>query len=88
MQSILKTILKIDELNPLIFIELTDIFGFNSVILLYVVFSLFTFVFALFLNVVLILRKVCIFALKVTFVNYPGSILSGDCILILYYEQQ
>jgi hypothetical protein len=40
------------------------------------------------LNVVLILRKVCIFALKVTFVNYPGSILSGDCILILYYEQQ
>lgn len=77
MQSILKTILKIDELNPLIFIELTDIFGFNSVVLLYVVFSLFTFVFALFLNVVLILRKVCIFALKVTFVKYPRSILLG-----------
>ena len=88
MQSILKTILKIDELNPLIFIELTDIFGFNSVILLYAVFSLYIFVFAHCLNVVLILRKVCIFALKVTFVKYPGSTLSGDCILSLLYEQQ
>lgn len=47
--SILKTILKIDELNPFIFIEMTEIFGLHYVILFHVIFSLCTFYLPIFL---------------------------------------
>lgn len=88
LRSILKAISTMGELNALIFIEVTDIFGFNSVIFFYVVFSLCIFIFALFLNVVLIFRKVCIFALRAAFIKCPRSTILGVCILIPYYAQQ